>query len=105
MDVGFILLVAIVMAFVVWIVTRFNQALGKYLAFTMMLPILVPLGIRFLSAVISIQNASPDNIAKATDAGIAAILQFFESHIVDAVIGDIAGMIVGSFASLFTKRT
>ena len=41
MDVGFILLVAIVMAFVVWIVTRFNQALGKYLAFAMMLPILV----------------------------------------------------------------
>ena len=104
MDVGFTLLVAIVMAFVAWVVTSYNQVLGKYMAFAMTLPILIPLIILYFSAIISIQNAAPENMAKATDIGISAILQFFESHIVDAVIGDIAGTLVGAFIAIFTSK-
>ncbi len=104
MDLGLTLVIAIIMAFVVWLVVHFNEGLGKAIGFLMVLPILVPLIVLTIWGLISIQTAPSENISQAADTAITGILKFFESHIVAIVIGDIAGIIVGAFASLFTSK-
>lgn len=102
MDIGPVLLTAIIMAFIAWAVTYFSKDLGKSLAFLMALPLIIPFIILYFSAMITIPNAFLGNTAQAVGTDITAILKYWESNIVSVAMGAIAGLVVGAFASLFT---
>ena len=70
----------------------------------MVLPIIVPLVILVIAAFISIQNDPPADMPQAADAALTGIIKFFESHILDAIISDFAGIIVGAIVSFFTSK-
>jgi hypothetical protein len=105
MDVGLILAIAIIMAFVTWLIVNFNEALGEFIGFVLALPIAIPLVILIISAFISIKGAPSGTEFQAADTAIAGIIEFFKSHIFDAVIGDLAGIIVGALIALFTSTS
>lgn len=88
MDVGLTLSIAIVMAFVVWLVAHSSEDLGKAIGFLMVLPILVPLVILTIWGLISIQTAEPGTTFQAADTAMTRILKFFQSKIPEVVIGD-----------------
>jgi len=102
MDIWLIIVIAAVMWIAVWLISQYDQSWGEFARFVLLLPVILPLFILFIWAIISIQTAPPESISQAASTGINRILDYFGSHILDVFIGDVVGIILGAITSVFS---
>jgi ABC-type spermidine/putrescine transport system permease subunit II len=99
------LLIAIVMAFVTWLVLRFyGRETAKNLKFILSLPVFVPIFVIFTVGCLQMLSADPSKAQQIADKTIGSLISFAVGAIPDAIIGDIGGIIFGAILYALTGR-
>lgn len=105
MNVGFDLLIALIMAIVTFILIKSGgEGIGTSIKFAGALAVILPLAIILLTGMFEMQTAGTNTAAmnEAQNKTITSITDWFVSALPGAIISDLGGILAGAVIGLFT---
>ncbi len=103
-DFGLYLLLALIMAFVTWLLTNTGERkAGEVIVQVGTAMVVVPMIIMFIVFVIKVQ-INPEAVNELSSEAIDSIVTFFAEKLPFVVLSDVVGSIVGSIIGAFQRR-